>query len=553
MEEQVRRSDNALRISPVASDVMDCSRTRSATERRPPTADASEMVGLRDPASHRAPSASFGLIAFALGLALLVIVNWDDLSQTRFEHGDFAANSILVDEAIDLELNHGNYSRAVFYHPGPALLYVQAAGQVMFFDFTALVPTPYNAHLLAILILNATMTALTVATLYRATGSMWLGALVIVFAFAYSLRFADPGLGGLLSSTWMPHVYVWPYLLMLVSAASVAAGSGADVWKLVLACGLLLHGHVAFVLPVLVFLLLTAGTRIRREGRRWLSSLPPAPRIWAGILVLVFLVPIVAQLSTDFPGQFDDYASYLGSSEAAPRTWSDSGRYLAQFWGLGSIAAASVPMLFIASFVLAQRRESLHQRSFILHLLSATLVATATTYIYVYLGVDDLSHTYLALFYVSVPILVWAVIGSEVMDHLSASFQFAGAMIFVASLLLIAAQPLSESIYLGTDVDLGYESASEQLPLVGSLAVSFPFDSWPIAVGFVEQARRQDAEVCARVDSRVLEILFTERVICKEDTAASSELYITSTDAESPLNSTMLYRGSFVIWLLAGR
>lgn len=501
--------------------------------------------------SRRPRSASVGAIAFALVLAVLIVVNWDDLSQSRIEHGDFAANSILIDEAVELELNHGNYSRAGFYHPGPALLYVQAAGQILFFDVTRFVPTPYNAHLLGVLILNATLVALTVASLYRSTGSVWLGALVVVFAFAYSLRFADPGLGGLLSSTWMPHIYVWPFLLMLVSAAAVASGTGADVWKLVLACGLLLHGHVAFVLPVFIFLLLVAGSRMRRYGRRWISSLPVTPRTWGGILILAFLAPIIAQLVTDFPGQFDDYASYLGVSENASRTWVDSGRYLAQFWGLGSIAVASVPLLLIVSFGLAARIESSQKRIFVLHLLGGTLLATVTTYAYVHLGVDDLSHSYLALFYVSAPILVWSVIGAEVMERWDKGLQFVGGIVFIASWLLIAAQPLSESVYSGTDVDLGYEAASEALPPGASLAVSFPFDSWPVAVGLVEHARRQDVEVCVRVDSGVLEILFTEEVTCDSEAETSSELYVSYGDAELPVGSTMVYQGSFSLWLIS--
>ena len=211
---------------------------------------------------------------FLVVLSSLVILSRDDITETRHEDGDFAANSILIDSAMTFDLVHGNYSRAGFYHPGPVFLYVQAAGQTLLFEGLDLVPTPYNAHLVALFVLNALLLGLSAGIVYRETGSLWAPALLVVIAFAFSLTFAGPGLGGLLSSTWMPHVYVWPFLLLLVSSASVASGRGEDIWKLALAGSLLIHGHVSFLLPVAVFLLIVIVVWVRShrsglvQGRR---------------------------------------------------------------------------------------------------------------------------------------------------------------------------------------------------------------------------------------------------------------------------------------------
>lgn len=50
--------------------------------------------------------------------------------------GDNAADDLLVFDAKRLRLLHGNYSRFGFYHPGPWFLFVAAAGERVFYDWT---------------------------------------------------------------------------------------------------------------------------------------------------------------------------------------------------------------------------------------------------------------------------------------------------------------------------------------------------------------------------------------------------------------------------------
>ena len=76
------------------------------------------------------------LVLFTAGLAC---VNWDAIRTVNHESSDFAANTLLVLDAKRLQLIHGHYSRVGFNHPGPALLYVLAFGELLFHDWLHLV------------------------------------------------------------------------------------------------------------------------------------------------------------------------------------------------------------------------------------------------------------------------------------------------------------------------------------------------------------------------------------------------------------------------------
>src|SRR5258708_30939679 len=101
-------------------------------------------------------------------LAGLLLIRSSFLFTTRlYETADEADNSILVIQAQHFTLLHGNYSREGFFHPGPAYLYVMAAGQWLFHDATHLVPTPWNGQLIAILLLNSALLATVAWIVYR--------------------------------------------------------------------------------------------------------------------------------------------------------------------------------------------------------------------------------------------------------------------------------------------------------------------------------------------------------------------------------------------------
>src|SRR5205814_995066 len=104
--------------------------------------------------------------SLALFVVLLLVHNRGLFTRVVHEDGDAAANSILIARAKRLELLVGNYSRCGFNHPGPALLYVQAGGELLFHDLCGLVPSPYNGQALAALLLDGLLAALSLALLY---------------------------------------------------------------------------------------------------------------------------------------------------------------------------------------------------------------------------------------------------------------------------------------------------------------------------------------------------------------------------------------------------
>jgi hypothetical protein len=87
---------------------------------------------------------------FILISLVLVASNWTGVNTVNFELSDFAANSLLIQDAKSLTLLKGNYSRVGFNHPGPAILYVLAAGEVVFYDWLHIVKSPFSGQLIAV-------------------------------------------------------------------------------------------------------------------------------------------------------------------------------------------------------------------------------------------------------------------------------------------------------------------------------------------------------------------------------------------------------------------
>ena len=182
-------------------------------------------------------------VPFAVLLAVLCARSPFLFSQKFYEQGDAGANSILIQQAMHFTLLVGNYSREQFNHPGPAYLYVQAFGQWIFFYGLHLVPAAWNAHLLAVFVLNSAILALAVLIVYGWARS--LRAAAACFAVILIFGAVHPSA---VNSDWMPYLYVPMYCVFLIAAASVAAGHPRDLWIFALTGWFLIHGHA--LLPV---------------------------------------------------------------------------------------------------------------------------------------------------------------------------------------------------------------------------------------------------------------------------------------------------------------
>jgi len=342
------------------------------------------------------------------------------LFSTRLhETADEAANSILVTQAQHFTLLHGNYSRTGFFHPGPAYMYVMAAGQWLFQDATHLVPTPWNGQLIAILLLNSALLATVAWIVYRWARSPWAAvaaaALIILLAAAIDVGVPPAANTDVLAANWMPDMYVPVFLGFIVAAASVAAGRTAHLWLLAATGWMLIHGHAEFLFFVPLIVAAAAVSALwparhapwaavrRFARRRWRHYVP------ALLVSALFALPIVADLLLHWPGQFGKYWHYAHSAKVGHNSLGQVARYLLWYWSPGPWwLGLLVLVVTVAAAVMAAKKvtpAAAELRRFLLAALWLCAVTTAGMLYYGVRGIDTLNDRYIGFFYWSVPLL----------------------------------------------------------------------------------------------------------------------------------------------------
>ncbi len=370
--------------------------------------------------------------SFALLAGLLLIRSSFLFTTPLYETADEADNSILVMQAQHFTLLHGNYSREGFWHPGPAYMYVMAAGQWLFHDATHLVPTPWNGQLIAIMLLNSALVATVVWIVHSWSGSVWsaVAALALMVGLATAVDVGVPVVKyhSILASNWPPDFYVPTFLAFVVAAASVAAGRTSHLWLLAATGWLLIHGHAEFLFFVPLITAATAAAAlwparraplvaVGRFLRRRRSHYVPAMLISA-----VFALPIAADLILHWPGQFGKYVRYSGSPKAGHHTVGQAIRYILWYWAPGPLwlpilvaSAAVTAAVVVASVAHSPRRARPASSPLRRFLLAAIWICAATTagmLYYAMRGIDYLHATYVGFFYWSVPLLMFVVVAT---------------------------------------------------------------------------------------------------------------------------------------------
>ncbi len=454
--------------------------------------------------------------AAAAGTFLALVARNSYLFTTPIhEDSDFAANSILVDQAQQLRLLVGNYSRVHFHHPGPALLYVEAGGKALFHDLLHLVPTPYNGELLAVFVLNALLVGLTVRIVFRHGASAAVAAVALAIILAWTAGHVP------LSSVWFPHMYFAPFLLLAVAGASVAGGTTEDMPAFILAGGLLVHGHVAFTMFVGVSAVVglcawwwSVRGRWRLElGKHWHAV------AGAGLLLTLFLLPIVLELVLHWPGQWSLYLDYLRSRSGSPNPIPAALRYAAGFWSPSSGWGAALALAGAACIGLAATDPERPRGAFVLRLLGAVGLLTLLFVLYAVRGVDNLRQTYIGIFYGAVPLTLLLATGlaaGRLLDR--AGRVAAGAVLGLACAVAVAAG------VAGHTFANGYRGDPELPGMVATLrdaparagrpvtVVRFSHDAWPEVAGFVLAAHREGLRAC--VDDAVWTFMLTPAYVC---------------------------------------
>lgn len=242
------------------------------------------------------------LLLWATLTGLVVLANRDPLLVTEIhETGDFAVNALQIHHAKSGAEIYGNYSRFHFHHPGPAFFYVYALGERLLVDALALVPSPFNAHVIFGIALQA---AFFVLALHLLAGRLDGGRTWVLGLVVGALHFGH--VSHAFTGIWPPEVLLMPFLAFFAAVVSIASGRLAHVPWAVLAGSFLVHGHVAqplFVGTLFLLALHHARRDVLASGgtvRAAVRAHRPAFLLAGGILA-VFLIPLLIDLLQGAP------------------------------------------------------------------------------------------------------------------------------------------------------------------------------------------------------------------------------------------------------------
>lgn len=373
-------------------------------------------------------------IVFAVLAVALASAAWQWIGAVNFEGGDFAANSLLIQDAKKLQLVHGNYSRVGFNHPGPAILYALAAGELVFHDLLHVVPSPFSGQLLAVCVYNAAWLALIFAMVRRMAGGVAPALLFVSVAMLLSTVFDYQ----LFTGIWFPQLYYLPFAAALVALARLAYGEADMLRALAVATGFLINGHVSFVatlgVMLVVVLVVNAAVMSREPALRVLS-----PRFvrahWRSLLaacgiLFLFLVPLAIASLTDEVGPITLYRKFKDASHG--NTAQQALDYVAVYWGGGTGMVWGMLLVLLMLKGLPGVPAKLSRQ-----LAIAFLAATAGLLYYAKAGIDQLAQQYIGMFYWAVPALAAALVVLAILGGVRAGrAAVAAAVLALAGLAL---------------------------------------------------------------------------------------------------------------------
>ncbi len=379
---------------------------------------------------HRSsPLVRHWVLAFFLFAALVILLAIrPTLPGEHFEIGDFAANGILIQDAKHLKLLQGNYSRIGVNHPGPAILYVLAAGELVFHDLLRLVASPLAGQIMAVALYSAFWLALIARELGKQIGTKSVALLgASVFALAISLFDHD-----ILSGLWFPHLYVLPFATFVISLARLAEGRADSLVVTAIATGFAVNGHVSFVSTIAIMfgvvVLLNAIAFRGSDGQRCVLSrtfLRQHRRtlIAAGGIVGLFLLPLALDAFLHGRRTIAGYVAFSGSK--APNTVHAAFNYMVVYWGgfvpffaggLGLWLAYGSTRLAAPAPDAPLAPGSTSRRVWVTAMSIVVVAATAAVMFYAIYGVDYLSFVYTGFFFYAVPCFVAALLAICALD-----------------------------------------------------------------------------------------------------------------------------------------
>lgn len=487
---------------------------------------------------------------FVLGWAVLTFMlayaNRHFVGVELNEVADFAANSLLIQDAKHLQLWVGHYSRIGFNHPGPFLLYVLAAGEWLLFDSLHLVKSPLAGQIFAASALNAWWLILIARLLFRVERSLP-SALASWIAIIAVTAYVDHNF---LSGLWFPHLFFWPFATFCLALTRLAAGKNDSLIALALSCGALVHGHVSFVAICGIML---AGTAVLNCVQRnddsknslrlcSVSSIRRNRRILLlpVIILISFFVPLVVETVKHFPGPLQKYVEF-GSGNARNSVISAL-HFIAQYWGFGLIPLA-IGLLLSSLFIQYGKNNRAPKSAgklAIQNAVSVLLIATAATLFYVVFGADDLSMPYICLFYFAVPIATIALVIGFIFLSIKPLTQwiFVLALVFFA-LLFVYRQASFSPDYAGQYANPEIPKYFNKVASLDTKMLALDLDNheswealWSTLLGIEVYAARHGRPDLFCIN-RHWQIAFMEKTRCSPEQLKTSQRLIVSAAPEA--------------------
>jgi hypothetical protein len=491
----------------------------------------------------------------------ILACNTQLFTQPLTEFSDFAANSLLVQQAKHFTLLTGHYSRWHFQHPGPAFLYLFALGEFIFHDVLHLVPSPYNGQLLIAILFNGT---LLYAALYifrrHAKLPVPLALLVVLVLVILS------GNPSLVASNWMPDVMLFPFLLFAVSAASVLAGETRDLPFLAFSGMLLIHAHFAQFLFVgaigggaVAYILARAQ---RQDRLRALLSERRRDFLWASAIVFVFIIPPLLEIVLDKPNNLDALLAYQRQYGHLRNTLGMSIGYLACFllllteqpilaltrgpagilalaFSRPSVIAYWAALVLLGAVAIMAWRRAKRPSPFLGYLM---LVGAASLVLFVFWATRIVGgfFAFNGNFIYFIHLLAWffglGAVGPLLNWRVLRTLNVLALVLLLA--LGVAGRKALRSVIVSRPEAL---EAAKLAPVsqLGRLAIEFDVNNWPFAVAVANSMERLGKPVCV---GRDWGFMFSSKNVCA-DLLMADELWL-RTDATACLPPCRyLYRG----------
>lgn len=455
-------------------------------------------------------------LAVLLITVLLVVLNWSMISQVSTEVGDFAANSLLVQEAKRLALLDGHYSRFGFFHPGPAFLYVLAGGEWLFFDVTGLAGSALGGQLIAALTLTSVWLVL-IFGLLRMVLSKWSVAVLGVVVFALVVTFTNTQF---VNGLWFPLLYALPFSVFVLATSWLIAGRQLALPYVAFTGGVLINGHASFlvILPVVLAIALLAGFIVLRTR----IAIDLRVGIWSGVILAIFLMPLAVRTIRDFPKPIADYffsepeGTGLGVSEAIEITSQPLGGT-----GIAILVILVLILLWVSNPGTAT--SELAVRGQVIGIVAATIA----TFIYALLAVDTVENVYLIYFAFALPALLALALLLGALNALPRAGESAIptwiALSISGVLLAISLPPHGTGVYPAdyNNPDIpAIAEAVDGTPRAGRLVLDLDSSEdwaavWPPIMGVAAFLDRADTDaICIGLNWH---IAFTERLRCSDE------------------------------------